>query len=80
MLTFVKIIKWFEFLSLVYTLYIQEDTEMQFNVIDSKMKEIYFNPTIVEDKTETLNFNHIFWNTMNVIANQNIAIQQICFA
>ncbi len=53
---------------------------MQFNVIDSKMKEIYFNPTIVEDKTETLNFNHIFWNTMNVIANQNIAIQQICFA
>ena len=64
----------------VYTLYIQEDIKMQFKVIDSKMKEIYFNPTKVEDKVETVEFNNTFWNTMNVMAYQNIAIQQVKFA
>ncbi len=53
---------------------------MQFKVIDSKMKEIYFNPTMVEEKTETIEFNTNFWNTMNVLAAQNVAIQQVRFA
>ena len=53
---------------------------MQFKVIYSKMKEIYFNPTKVEDKVETVEFNNTFWNTMNVMAYQNIAIQQVKFA
>lgn len=53
---------------------------MQFKVIDSKMKEIYFNPTIVADKEETVEFNNNFWCKMNVVAYQNIAIQQVKFA
>lgn len=53
---------------------------MQFKVIDSKMKEIYFNPTMVEEKTETVAFNNVFWNAMNVMAAQNVAIQQVRFA
>jgi len=53
---------------------------MQFKSIDSKMKEIYFNPTTVEEKTETVEFNKTFWNTMNVVAYQNMAIQQVRFA
>lgn len=53
---------------------------MQFKVIDSKIKEIYFNPTIVSDESETARFNNIFWNSMNVVAYQNIAIQQVKFA
>lgn len=53
---------------------------MQFKVIDSKMKEIYFNPTKVEDKTETVESNNLFWNRMNMLAYQNIAIQQVRFA
>ena len=53
---------------------------MQFKQIDSKIKEIYFTPTKVEDKTETVEFNNTFWSTMRVMANQNIAIQQVRFA
>ncbi len=53
---------------------------MQFKQIDSKMKEIYFNPTMVEEKTETAAFNTVFWNAMNVMATQNVAIQQVRFA
>ena len=67
-------------LSWIYTLYIQEDIVMQFKVIDSKMKEIYFNPTMVEEETETIEVNNVFWNTMNVLAAQNVAIQQVRFA
>ena len=53
---------------------------MQFKVIDSKIKEIYFNPQIVSDEKEIADFNTTFWNTMNVVAYQNIAIQQVKFA
>lgn len=53
---------------------------MQFKVIDSKIKEIYFNPQIVSDEKEVAEFNNIFWNSMNVVAFQNIAIQQVKFA
>lgn len=53
---------------------------MQFKVIDSKMKEIYFSPVKIDDKEETAEFNNTFWNTMNVIAYQNMALQQVRFA
>lgn len=51
---------------------------MQFKFIDSKMKEIYFSPIKVE--SETVESDSVFWNTMNMLAYQNIAFQQVKFA
>lgn len=56
----------------------QEDIKMQFKFIDSKMKEIYFSPIKVE--SETVESDNVFWNTMNMLAYQNIAFQQVKFA
>ena len=53
---------------------------MQTKVIDTRNKEVYFNPTVVEEQNEADTFVENFWSTMNMIAYQNIAIQQVKFA
>ncbi len=51
---------------------------MQFKEIDSKIKEIYYTPILLKEKEEDLTFQNNFWNSMNMIAFQNMKnIQQL---
>ncbi len=49
---------------------------MEFKTLDNKLKEIYFNPTILNTDNIT-DKNSVFWNNMNIIASQNLAFLQM---
>ncbi|MCD7878706.1 MAG: hypothetical protein LUG16_02090 [Candidatus Gastranaerophilales bacterium] len=52
---------------------------MEFKTIDSKMKEIYYTPQIITNE-ETEKSDFAFWNSMHIIAMQNITMQNIKMA
>ncbi len=51
---------------------------MQFKVIDTKNKEMYFNSIKIVDDKE--NNNNNFWNFVNGMAAQNKVYQNLIFA
>lgn len=53
---------------------------MKYRTIDTKMKEIYINAVRIEDETPESKNLHKFWNSMNIVAMQNMSIQQIKYA
>lgn len=53
---------------------------MQYKVIDSKVKEIYFVPNIIEDDASVVESRDLFWATLNNLAVQNISMQQLKMA
>ena len=53
---------------------------MQFKQIDCKMKEIYFNARPLKEEAEVIEARFTFWNSLNNIAINNMAIQQIKMA
>ena len=64
----------------VYTLYIQEDKNMDYKIIDCKIKEIYFNAKPIVEDEAIVESRFLFWNSLNNLAVQNISIQQIKMA
>lgn len=64
----------------VYTLYIQEDKNMDYKVIDCKIKEIYFNAKPIEEDEAIVESRSLFWNSLKNLAVQNISIQQLKMA
>lgn len=74
--------QFYVFLNLIIKkiLYISEDIMMQYKLIDSKIKEIYFNAELISEEDEVVESRFLFWNNLNSIAIQNISIQQLKFA
>ena len=64
----------------IYTLYIQEEAYMQYKQIDCKIKEIYFNARPLKEEAEVIEARFVFWNSLNNLAINNMAIQQIRMA
>ena len=52
---------------------------MDYKVINSKMKEIYFTPRVIEDE-EANKSDFTFWSSMQVLATTNISIQNLKMA
>ncbi len=48
-----------------------------YKTIDTKIKEIYFEPHLIEEPIDTLESRFKFWNCLNVMAMQNMTLQQI---
>ena len=50
---------------------------MQSKIIDSKLKEIYYTAQPIKEEAEVLESRFNFWNTMNIVAMQNMSYQQM---
>ncbi len=50
---------------------------MQFKFINSKYKEIYFTPAIVQEEENVLESNKVFFNNMQILAYQNMASHKL---
>ncbi len=50
-----------------------------YKTIDAKIKEVYFEPHLVEEPIATLESRFKFWNCLNVMAMQNMTLQQLKF-
>ena len=53
---------------------------MQYKQINCKMKEIYFNARPLKEDAEVIESRFTFWNSLNNLAINNMAIQQIKMA
>ncbi len=53
---------------------------MQYKNINCKMKEIYFNPVIIQEDEVTTEFKSNFWTSMNIMGIQNMTMQQLKMA
>ncbi|MCD7780016.1 MAG: hypothetical protein LUH05_05020 [Candidatus Gastranaerophilales bacterium] len=53
---------------------------MEFKEINCKMKEIYYTPAPMKEDVESLKFQYKFWNSMNIIAMQNMTVQTMKMA
>ena len=53
---------------------------MQFKQIDSKMKEIYFEAKLVQESEKVIESRYNFWNSMNIVAMNNMTIQRMKMA
>lgn len=51
--------------------------EQEYRKIDTRMKEIYFEAHLVKEDRRTLESRFKFWNTLNIMAINNMSIQQI---
>lgn len=50
---------------------------MDFKLIDTKRKEMYFNIRPITDEDNIINARYVFWAKMNDLATQNIVIQNM---
>ncbi len=48
-----------------------------YKTIDTKIKEIYFEAHLVKESKNILEARYKFWNCLNVMAMQNMTLQQI---
>ncbi len=49
----------------------------EYKTIDAKIKEVYFEAHLVKESRDTLESRYKFWNCLNVMAMQNMTLQQI---
>lgn len=50
---------------------------MEFKAIDTKCKEIYFSPVMVEVVDENVDSSAAIWNALNSLAVQNLGVQRV---
>jgi len=53
---------------------------MQFKVIDSKVKEIYYISHTIEEEASVVESRDLFWASLNNLAVQNISMRQLKMA
>ncbi len=53
---------------------------MQFKNINCKMKEIYYNPIVIQEDDDGNKLENNFWFSMNLIGMQNMTMQSLKMA
>ena len=48
-----------------------------YKTIDAKIKEIYFEARPLKEPADTIESRYKFWNCLNVMAMQNMTLQQL---
>ena len=51
--------------------------ENQYRTIDTKIKEIYFEAHLANEAEDTVESRTKFWTCLNVMAAQNMSLQQV---
>ena len=51
--------------------------ESGYKTIDTKIKEIYFEAHPMKESMEAIESRYKFWNCLNVMAMQNMTLQQL---